>query len=119
MSQGWGSDYGLNAPYVVGILNTDFRLYPTGIENTVEGEESVVLEDWRINFDVIPSDNAAMSDLPGQGMLSKLCTSWQTVDWLYYGGESLDRIVFKVDRTAGRVISVDIPFLRSGALNKA
>ncbi|RJE17672.1 Beta-lactamase [Aspergillus sclerotialis] len=104
---------------MIGILNSDFRLYPTGIENPVDGEKNVVLEDWRINFDIIPADNAAMSDLPGQGKLSNICTSWQSESWIYYGGEALDRIVFKVDRGAGKMIGVDIPFLRSGILEKA
>lgn len=103
---------------MTGILNPDFRIYPTGIEKLVEGEDNVVLEDWRINFDAIPSDNAAMSDLPGQGKLSKICASWQMEAWIYYAGEALDRIVFKVDRTSGNVIGVDIPFLRSGLLTK-
>ena len=102
-----------------GILNSDFRLYPTGIESSVEGEEDVFLEDWRISFDIVPSDNAAMSDLPGQGTLSsKVCSSWQMAAWLYYGGEALDRITFKVSRTTQEVLGVDIPFLRSGSLHK-
>jgi hypothetical protein len=103
----------------VGILSPDFRVYPTNIETEMEGSKGVFLEDWRINLDIVPSDNAAISDLPGQGILSsKLCTSWQTAAWLYYGGEALDRVVFKVNRTAGEVIGVDIPFLRSGILEK-
>lgn len=97
-----------------GILNPDFRIYPTGIENSTG---DVVQEDWRISFDIVPPDNAAASDLPGQGSLSsKLCSSWQTSSWLYYGGEALDRIVFSVDRKAGKVVGVDIPVLRSGVL---
>lgn len=101
---------------MIGILNPEFRIYPTGIENPVEGDGNVVLEDWRINLDTIPSDNSAMSDLPGQGKLSNVCASWQTEAWIYYGGEALDRIVFKVDRDARKVIGVDIPFLRTGIL---
>lgn len=104
---------------MTGILNPDFRIYPTGIETPVEGEDNIVFEDWRINFDAIPADNAAMSDLPGQGKLSNVCASWQMESWIYYGGEALDRIVFKVDREAGNVIGVDIPFLRTGLLPKA
>lgn len=97
-----------------GILNPDFRIYPTGIEN-VTGD--VVLEDWRISFDIVPPDNAAASELPGQGSLSsKLCSSWQTSSWLYYGSQALDRVIFSVDRKAGKVVGVDIPVLRSGVL---
>ncbi|KAJ5602730.1 hypothetical protein N7537_005686 [Penicillium hordei] len=102
-----------------GILGSDFRIYPAEVEVKVEGEDGVFLEDWRINFDVVPHDNAAISDLPGQGKLSsKVCTSWQVAAWLYYGGEALDRVVFKVNRTSGEVLGIDVPFLRSGILNK-
>lgn len=100
-------------------LTSDFRLYPTGIETAVEGEHDIVLQDWRIHFDAVPSGNAAISDLPGQGKLSsKLCTPWQMAAWLYYGGEALDRVVFKVNRTSGDIQGVDIPFLRSRILGK-
>ncbi|OQD83736.1 hypothetical protein PENANT_c015G06346 [Penicillium antarcticum] len=102
----------------VGILNPDMRIYPTEIERPVENQNDVVYQDWRISFDIVPSDNAAISDLPGQGKLSNMCSSWQTVDWLYYGGKALDRIVFKVNKTDGTVIGVNIPFLRSGLLAK-
>ncbi|KAJ5754150.1 uncharacterized protein N7511_008303 [Penicillium nucicola] len=101
-----------------GILNPDMRIYPTEIERPVENQDSVIYQDWRISFDIIPSDNAAISDLPGQGTLLNVCSSWKTVDWLYYGGKALDRIVFKVNQTDGTVIGVDIPFLRSGLLGK-
>lgn len=102
-----------------GILNPDFRLYPTGIMNYSETDKDIVFEDWRINFDIIPSDNAVMSELPGQGTLSShICSSWQLEGWLYYGGEALDRIVFKVDHRKGTVVGVDIPFLRSTLLTK-
>jgi hypothetical protein len=102
----------------VGILNPDMRIYPTEIERAALGEDGVVDQDWRISFDIVPSDNAAISDLPGQGRLSKMCSSWQTIDWLYYGGKSLDRIVFKVNQTDGTVLGVNIPFLRSGLLGR-
>lgn len=101
-----------------GILNPDFRLYPTGVSNYPE-DPNVMFEDWRINFDIIPSDNAAMSDLPGQDSLSQhICSSWQMEGWLFYGGEALDRVVFKVDRRDGSVLGVDVPFLRSGFLTR-
>ena len=84
--------------------------------NKVEGDGNFVLENWRIDFDTIPFDNSAIPDLPGQGKLSNVCASWQTEAWIYYGGEALDRIVFKVDRDAKKVIGVDIPFLWTGLL---
>lgn len=103
-----------------GILNTDFRIYPADIEHHADQEGHVYFEDWLVNFDIIPSDNSAMSDLPGQGKVSsRVCSSWQTKGWLYYGSESLDRLVFKVNRTAGEVTGVEVPFLRSGLLEKS
>ncbi|OJJ39817.1 hypothetical protein ASPWEDRAFT_25613 [Aspergillus wentii DTO 134E9] len=114
-----------------GILNSQFRIYPTGISNPVPSNESSILlsqagvsdtentelvrQDWRINLDIVPIDGRAMSDLPGQGSLRVYCASWQSVDWMYYGGEALDRIVFVVEKS-GRVIGVEIPGLRSGLL---
>ena len=38
---------------------------------------------------------------------------WQTADWLYYGGEAVDRLVFVKDAATGEVLSVDVPFLRA------
>ncbi|OAL70091.1 hypothetical protein A7D00_5620 [Trichophyton violaceum] len=104
----------------VGQLASEMRVYPTGIEKTVTNDnKSLVEQDWRINFDLLPNVNEQASDLPGLGKLEALCTSWQTVDWLYYAGVPMDRIVFTVDKEAGRVVGVDIPFLRSGLIQKS
>lgn len=104
----------------VGQLASEMRVYPTGIEKTVTNDnKSLVEQDWRINFDLLPNVNEQASDLPGLGKLEALCTSWQTVDWLYYAGVPMDRIVFTVDKEAGRVVGVDIPFLRSELIQKS
>ncbi|EFE44488.1 beta-lactamase, putative [Trichophyton verrucosum HKI 0517] len=103
----------------VGQLASEMRVYPTGIERLATNDKSLVEQDWRINFDLIPNVNEQASDLPGLGKLEALCTSWQTVDWLYYAGVPMDRIVFIVDKEAGRVVGVEIPFLRSGFIQKS
>lgn len=104
----------------VGQLAPEMRIYPTGVEKTVtNGNKNLVEQDWRINFDLLPNVNEQASDLPGLGKLEALCTSWQTVDWLYYAGVPMDRIVFTVNKEAGKVVGVDIPFLRSGLIRKS
>ncbi|EFR01825.1 beta-lactamase [Nannizzia gypsea CBS 118893] len=105
---------------IVGQLSPEMRVYPTGIEKTVTTDNRSLLEqDWRINFDLLPNVNEKASDLPGLGRLEPLCTSWQTVDWLYYAGVPMDRVVFTIDMETGKVVGVDIPFLRSGLIEKS
>ena len=120
-----------------GILNPDLRIYPAGIEIAVPSNETssllaatghsssnddtgapdLICQDWRINLDIIPLDGEAMSDLPGQRSLDEYCASWQTVDWMHYGGKPPDRIVFVLDRDRrGEVVGVEVPALRSGLL---
>lgn len=104
-------------------LAPQFRIYPSGIERPVPGDDkkkkkNVVQQEWRINFDPLPSAAGSGSELPRQGLLADLCTSWQTIDWIYYGGESMDKVVFTVDKDADEVVGVDIPFLRNGMLKR-
>ncbi|KAF3481769.1 beta-lactamase [Arthroderma uncinatum] len=105
---------------MIGPLTSEMRMYPTGVEKSVPkvGNENLVEQDWRINFDLLPYGNDQKSELPGLGRLEALCTSWQTVDWLYYAGMPMDRIVFTVDKEAGEVVGVEFPFLRSGLIQK-
>ncbi|KAK2751411.1 hypothetical protein FQN55_000685 [Onygenales sp. PD_40] len=119
---------------MMGILSTDFRLYPSEYEVPVprsdkdmytnlpydsEYSKNLIREHWRINFDIVPQDNKQMSDLPGQGALVDLCSSWQTTDWLTYGGEGMDKIVFVLEEGSREVVGVEVPFLRSGRLAKS
>lgn len=104
-----------------GIVYDDYRLYPSGIETRSKNENGkgeIIRQDWRIHLDVIPTDTDLMSDLPAQGALQDWCSSWMITDWLYYGGESFERVVFEIDSETGQVVGVEIPFLRSGLLTK-
>ncbi|KAK2805618.1 hypothetical protein FQN50_006134 [Emmonsiellopsis sp. PD_5] len=118
---------------MMGILNTDFRVYPseyevpvprrdkdmyTNLPQNYNSSKGLIREHWRINFDIVPRDNKQMSDLPGQGALVDLCASWQTTDWLTYGGEGMDKIVFVLEEGSREVVGVEVPFLRSGRLGK-
>lgn len=104
---------------MIGTLNDDFRMYPSGIKTPVPETPHLIRQDWRIGFDIVPPDNAAKSDLPAQGALSPAyCASWNTADLLYYGGEPMDRVVFVLDKREKRVVGVEVPFLRPGVLGK-
>jgi actin-related protein 6 len=127
-----------------GILSDTFRVYPTGLKVPVpasevesllaqsdshshlqhsrsyDDEDKVRVErhEWRINLDIVPLNGAAMSDLPGQTTATQYCASWQTVDWMSYGGISLDKVVFVVDKVSGVVLGVEVPALRAGLLTR-
>jgi hypothetical protein len=117
-----------------GILSPDFRIYPTELEAPISRPEAISLlsqaglpsdqdvdlvrQDWRVNIDIVPMDGSAMSDLPGQQSLNAFCASWQLVDWMRYGGEALDRIVFVVEKNSGMVVGAEVPVLREGLLIK-
>ena len=88
------------------------RLYPTDI--TVQsrvGGRTVIKEDWRFVWDV--RRGSKPSDLPGAGASSYDCLAWEGVDWMYYGSESIDRLVFVKDPDTGEVLNLEVPFLRS------
>jgi len=58
------------------------------------------------------------TDLPGRGISEGECKSWKLVDWLYYGGRSVDRLVFLRDEGSGEVVGMEVPFLRTGVFVK-
>lgn len=87
------------------------RLYPAEVSSTgVVGNRTVVREDWRLVWDNNPE---VVSELPGQDISDFDCRSWETVDLLYYGNEPVDRIVFVKDFETGKVLGLEVPFLRS------
>ncbi|PLN77933.1 beta-lactamase family protein [Aspergillus taichungensis] len=118
-------------PLGFGVLAPELRLYPTGIETPVSPAEASSLghpsrrllrQDWRLHFDIVPVDGAAVSDLPGQegwgadGDGEAYCAGWQMGDWMRYGEQALDRVVFVVDGDGGEVVGVEVPALRGGGL---
>lgn len=100
-----------------GVLNTDFRMYPMGIEECttqeVNGQNiSVVKEDWRMIIG--PRPLPLKSDLPttSEEPFNSDCYAFQSVDTIYYGGQAVDRFVFSRDQSTGRILSIDSPALR-------
>lgn len=101
------------------VVATTARLYQTGVRKEatiIQGnvtERRVVKEDWRISWDLTLG---AKTELPGYGLSSMNCLSWTLADWIYYGSEPLDRILFVRDQETAAVLGIEIPFLRSGIL---
>ena len=105
-----------------------FRIFPAGITSSSSSTHktetystsdsptnNLTHEDWRINFDITRADpsHSPPSDLPGRGTFDGFCGSWQTADWIYYGGEAIDRVVFVRDERTGHVVGAEVPFLRA------
>lgn len=101
-----------------------YRIFPTGVSvpGTVTvgvspssggSQRAVVREDWRIWWETAISRR---SGLPGAGLSEHDCLLWAFADWLHYGGEAIERVVFVKDAATREVLGVEIPFLRSGLL---
>ncbi|KAL8408413.1 hypothetical protein RB594_007015 [Gaeumannomyces avenae] len=107
----FGLTYGMLVPnYRPGSL---LRLYPAEVSTRETlGGRRVVKEDWRFVWDVTRQSS---SELPGAGVGAYDCLAWEAVDWIYYGSESVDRIVFVKDAESGEVLGLEVPFLRASA----
>lgn len=102
-------------------LGGSFRIFPADISEggtTIDGKR-VIREDWRIWWPTDPAANKTRSDIPGVGTSAEMdCLGWTTADWLYYGNEALDRIVFIKEAEAGVVVGLEIPYLRTRMLSR-
>ena len=97
-------------------IEPSFRIFPADVSTSdVAAEAAVLHEDWRLWWAI---DLDTESDLPGAGLATKNCLRWSVADWLYYGSEPIDRIVFVRDADSGDVTGVELPFLRSGLLKR-
>lgn len=86
---------------------------PEGGEKKKQRKRKVIREDWRVEWEV---ETITHTGLPGAVISEKNCLAWMLTDWIYYGSEPLDRIVFLVDAEKGDVVGLEIPYLRSGVL---
>ncbi|KAI0465593.1 beta-lactamase/transpeptidase-like protein [Xylaria cf. heliscus] len=98
------------------------RIFPIDIQSedsvsVVDGiEKRVIRQDWRVEWDFAPGND---TNLPGAGLSAGNCLTWTVTDWMYYGSEPIDRIVFVLDADSGDVVGLEIPYLRSGLLQPA
>ncbi|KAL2139676.1 hypothetical protein VTI28DRAFT_4876 [Corynascus sepedonium] len=95
-----------------------YRLYPTDIERraVLPGGREVIEEDWKVWWEVLSS---AKSELPGSGLSDDDCLTWTLADWMHYGGEPADRVVFVRDVESGDILGLDAPFLRTGIMERS
>ncbi|KAK4096155.1 beta-lactamase/transpeptidase-like protein [Parathielavia hyrcaniae] len=94
------------------------RMYPAEVERTTvlpNGRE-VVEEDWRL---LLEMELQSEAELPGKGLSRHDCLAWSLSDWIHYGGEPADGLVFVRDAPTGSVLGLDAPFLRSGTMDKS
>lgn len=102
-------------------LSGEFRIFPADISEVVttgDGDE-VVREVWRIWWPIEPTANGTESEIPGVGLSAQQdCLGWTTADWMYYGNEALDRLVFIKEAESGRVVGLEIPYLRTSMLSR-
>lgn len=98
--------------YVAPISPT-IRAFPSELTSnaTLHGKP-VTKQAWRL-WPELETD--AGSELPSAGVAAKDCVAWTIGDWVYYGGEALDRIEFYMGED-GSVVGMEVPFLRSGVL---
>lgn len=99
-------------------MTAPFRLYPSvemDHEVTLPGCNGsiVIAEKWSVSPTL--TDPTPESDLPGAGFWQDFCLGWTLVDWIHYGSEPLDRLIFYKNKE-GEVLGFEAPFLRSGVL---
>ncbi|KAK4164768.1 beta-lactamase/transpeptidase-like protein [Cladorrhinum sp. PSN259] len=114
----WRVTAGQFLPSELGEITRGYRLYPAEVERevTLEDGRRVVEEDWRFEWGVDMS--GLETDLPGKGISDGDCRSWTVTDWIYYGQQPVDRLVFVRDAETGDVVGLEVPFLRTGVMNK-
>ncbi|KAI0812997.1 beta-lactamase/transpeptidase-like protein [Xylaria sp. FL0064] len=101
------------------VTPTTARIFPInirkeGVLSLPDGaQKRVIREDWRVEWDFAPSGD---TELPGVGLSAGNCLAWTLTDWMYYGSEPIDRIVFLLDDETRDVVGLEIPYLRSEVL---
>ena len=95
-----------------------YRAYPAEVEreSTREGGRRVIEEDWRFEWGI--EAGGVETELPGRGISDGDCRGWALADWMYYGGQPLDRLVFVRDGETGEVGGLKVPFLRTGVMRR-
>lgn len=102
-------------------LSGDLKIFPADIYEVAETDDGteIVREDWRIWWPIEPTANGTESDIPDVGLSAQQeCLGWITADWLYYGNEPSDRLVFVKDAESGMVVGLEIPYLRTKVLSR-
>lgn len=109
---------------IISLWNLTMGVYVAPISPTIRVFPSEVSAQTTLNGSIVTKEvwvlwpeleYALDSDLPSAGMARRDCLAWTIGDWVHYGGEALDRVVFYRDEM-GSVVGFEVPFLRSGIL---
>ena len=90
------------------------RLFPRELTEkvTLDDGTKAIREVWSL----WPSfEEQSDTDLPGQDSWDDNCVMWTMGDWVHYGSEPVDRVLF-YRHEEGDIIGFEAPFLRSGVL---
>jgi len=107
---------------VLGMTVSNPRLFPTdlhttGTINTADGTEMPVIhEEWRLWWGDF--GGFAESEPPGVGLSGSDCLNWSMSDWMHYSKEPLDRFIFVRDADTDDLLGLELPFLRTGLLQR-
>ena len=110
--KGLSAIWGVTMGQYTSSFGKTIRLFPQDLDanSTLDGR-TVVKEVWRL----WPEFGAeSKSDMPGAKLSYEDCLTWSLGDWVHYGGEPLDRVVFY--KQHDKVVGFEMPFLRSGVL---
>lgn len=102
-------------------LSGEFRIFPADIYEVskIDDGDEIVREDWRLWWSIEPTAYGTELDIPGVGLSAQQdSVGWTTTDWLYYGNEGLDRLIFVKDAGSGMVVGLEIPYLRTKVLSR-
>jgi hypothetical protein len=114
----WQITAGAFLPPELGAITRGYRLYPSDIQQdtVLEDGRHVIEEDWRFEWGA--ELTGMETGLPGKGISNGDCRSWAVTDWIYYGQEALDRVVFVRDAETKDVMGLYVPFLRTGLMTR-
>ncbi|KAG8426592.1 Actin- protein 6 [Metarhizium acridum] len=105
--------WGLTIGQYTATFGSAMRLFPTDLYQTTQMDgKNVTAEVWRLWPEF---GEPIESDMPGSNSGFENCLQWTLGDWIHYGKEPLDRVIFYKDASQ-HVIGFEMPFLRSGIL---
>lgn len=109
--------WGMTMGQYTASFGSTVRLFPVELaERVTLNGKTAIKEIWRLwpEFGGAPPK----SDLPGALLEMDNCVIWSVGDWVHYGQDPMDRVVFYKD-DKGHVIGFEMPFLRSGVMHPA
>ncbi|KAF7539734.1 hypothetical protein G7Z17_g12362 [Cylindrodendrum hubeiense] len=84
-------------------LNPPIRIFPTELAtSSILDGKPIVREVWHLRADL---SSSSKTELPGKDLENQDCVTWTIGDWVYYGGEPLDRILVNRDENGDVIVT--------------